>query len=162
VRKLRKRLGNLKTLLKLAHNTAAYMQRDSLLGIEIIEEAAEDDSRGGSESDSGSASSSSSDGAGSNSSSLPLLQATTGLPLLQQLYDYCVLQGDDEEDDEVADKVQLMTMHASKGKEFPCVTVLRAHEGSIPWIHKDEPGSVQAALEQERNLLYVAITRARE
>jgi superfamily I DNA/RNA helicase len=157
LQKLRKRNGNLDTLVKLARNIKAYTETP-VLGLDEVETLAGFGSTDGDDSAEDGASSSSSD----SSSSLPLLQPTTGLPLLQQLYDYCVLQDEDEEEAGDTRKVQLMTMHASKGKEFACVTVLRAHEGSIPSIRKDEVSNVSTVLEQERNLLYVAISRAKE
>jgi hypothetical protein len=168
LRKLRKRIGNLETLVKLARNTAAYTE-SPVHGLPEVETATGFESADGGEvEDSITIRISSSDGqmlgvkAGSSSSSrsqLPLLQPTTGLPLLQQLYDYCVLQGEDDEGADNAEKVQLMTMHASKGKEFACVSVLRVFDGCIPSLRMDGPAG---QLEQERNLLYVAITRAKE
>uniref|UniRef100_A0A383WM30 DNA 3'-5' helicase n=1 Tax=Tetradesmus obliquus TaxID=3088 RepID=A0A383WM30_TETOB len=160
LKKLRKRRDNLDTLLKLARNTRAYTE-SPVLGLDAAEPAANaaglESGDDGGESDAGMPNSSS-----SSSSSLPLLQPTTGLPLLQQLYDYCVLQGEDDEDERDAQKVQLMTMHASKGKEFACVALLRLHDDAMPSIHKDDAGAGSDVLDQERNLLYVAITRAKE
>jgi len=50
-------------------------------------------------------------------------------------------------------KVTLMTMHASKGLEFDCVSVASCVEGVSP--HLDSP------MDEERRLMYVAMTRAR-
>jgi DNA helicase II / ATP-dependent DNA helicase PcrA len=66
------------------------------------------------------------------------------------------------------DAVQLMTVHAAKGLEFKCVFVTGLEEGLFP--HENSIGNtVQAgdgssveAVEEERRLMYVAITRARE
>ena len=57
-----------------------------------------------------------------------------------------------------ADRVQIMTMHASKGLEFPIVFVAYGFSKQITKgaPKEDEP----AALEERRRLLYVAITRA--
>jgi superfamily I DNA/RNA helicase len=177
LRKLRKRVGNLNTLIKLAGNTAAYTE-SPVLGLPEVESATGFDSSDGMESDKlfianvgirsdgevlgNTIEPSTHSGSSDSDSQLPLLQPITGLPLLQQLYDHCMLQGEDDGEEDDAEKVQLMTMHASKGKEFACVSVLRVHEGAIPSIRKDEPSGSAAALEQERNLLYVAITRAKE
>ena len=64
---------------------------------------------------------------------------------------------DATEDDE-RPKVTLMTMHASKGLEFPHVYIVGLEEGLIP----SERSSTEAGVEEERRLLYVAITRAKE
>ena len=57
------------------------------------------------------------------------------------------------------DRVTLMTMHAAKGLEFPVVFVIAVEHGLLPHERsKEDP----AALEEERRLLFVAITRARE
>lgn len=60
--------------------------------------------------------------------------------------------------DERADMVTLMTMHAAKGLEFPFVYIIGFEEGIIP--HKK---SIQEnKLDEEKRLLYVAMTRAEE
>jgi DNA helicase-2/ATP-dependent DNA helicase PcrA len=57
-------------------------------------------------------------------------------------------------------KVNLMTIHASKGLEFPVVFIAGAEDGIIPHARSLEEG--EGTLEEERRLFYVAITRARE
>jgi superfamily I DNA/RNA helicase len=60
-----------------------------------------------------------------------------------------------------AEKVALLTMHASKGLEFPVVFIAGCEEGLIPYSH---PGQNKADrdTEEERRLFYVAMTRAKE
>lgn len=65
--------------------------------------------------------------------------------------------GDDEND---KGKVNLMTIHASKGLEFPVVFIAGAEEGLIPHARSVEENG--GDVEEERRLFYVAITRAKD
>jgi len=58
----------------------------------------------------------------------------------------------------VADAVTIATMHAAKGLEWAAVLIPSLVEGVMPIVHARTP----EAMEEERRLLYVAVTRARE
>lgn len=70
---------------------------------------------------------------------------------------------DDEQFDILEDKIKVLTIHSAKGLEFPVVFITGLHNGVLPNSIKsvdDEEAGI--ALERERTLLYVAITRAAE
>jgi DNA helicase-2/ATP-dependent DNA helicase PcrA len=69
------------------------------------------------------------------------------------------LASDADDKDTAADRVTLMTLHASKGLEFPVVFLVGLEQGLFPGYRSlDDP----AALEEERRLCYVGLTRAKE
>ncbi|MBQ0002574.1 MAG: UvrD-helicase domain-containing protein [Treponema sp.] len=80
------------------------------------------------------------------------------------LYNYLnritLLSRDDGDDENDKGKVNLMTIHASKGLEFPVVFIAGAEDGLIPHARSIEEGD--GNVEEERRLFYVAITRARD
>ncbi len=60
------------------------------------------------------------------------------------------------------DAVQLMTLHSSKGLEFPSVFLMGMEENILPHKESLETGSEGGGLEEERRLAYVGITRAQK
>lgn len=66
-----------------------------------------------------------------------------------------------EEVDPRAEAVTLLTMHASKGLEFPVVFIAGCEDGIVPYDVVAEARSRPCDLDEERRLLYVAMTRAR-
>jgi len=75
---------------------------------------------------------------------------------LQQI---TLLTDADSDSDEEKDTVKLMTVHAAKGLEFPCVFVVGLEENLFPSAMSMYD---REDLEEERRLFYVATTRAKE
>jgi DNA helicase II / ATP-dependent DNA helicase PcrA len=72
---------------------------------------------------------------------------------------HAALESGDNQAQAGQDAIQLMTVHASKGLEFDCVVIGGLEEGLFP--HENSMSS-HDGLEEERRLMYVAITRARK
>jgi superfamily I DNA/RNA helicase len=68
------------------------------------------------------------------------------------------LQKETDGYDPRAERVTLLTLHASKGLEFPVLFIVGCEENLIPYQRKGKPFD----LEEERRLLYVGMTRAQE
>jgi len=71
--------------------------------------------------------------------------------------DIALLTNDDKDKDPNADTVSLMTIHSSKGLEFPAVFIVGLEENLFP---SQRSLNVRSELEEERRLFYVAVTRA--
>jgi DNA helicase-2/ATP-dependent DNA helicase PcrA len=78
-----------------------------------------------------------------------------GLEVFMQ--DVALLTNDDKAADKDADTVSLMTIHSSKGLEFPNVHVVGLEENLFP---SQMSLNSRSDLEEERRLFYVAVTRA--
>ncbi len=82
--------------------------------------------------------------------------AQTGL---EAFLESVALQSDQDELKEETDAVRLMTVHAAKGLEFHCVFITGLEEGLFPYEREDGDA---ADREEERRLMYVALTRAQK
>jgi len=78
---------------------------------------------------------------------------------LEKFLESAALASDQDELKDEANSVRLMTVHAAKGLEYPHVFITGLEEGLFPY-ERDE-GS-ESDREEERRLMYVAITRAKE
>ncbi|WP_042426813.1 UvrD-helicase domain-containing protein [Comamonas granuli] len=90
-----------------------------------------------------------------------ILDADTGETLspLAAFLTHAALEAGDNQAEAGQDAVQLMTVHASKGLEFDAVFIAGLEEGLFP---HENAMSDHGGLEEERRLMYVAITRARQ
>ena len=73
------------------------------------------------------------------------------------------LQSETDAYDPRADRVTLMSLHASKGLEFPVVFIVGCEEGVLPYerVARSETGHSDVVdVEEERRLFYVGLTRA--
>src|SRR5690606_6794058 len=86
-------------------------------------------------------------------------EALAAMSPLAAFLTHASLEAGDNQAQAGQDAVQLMTVHAAKGLEFDSVFITGVEEGLFP----HENSLLEAAgLEEERRLMYVAITRARE
>ncbi len=78
---------------------------------------------------------------------------------LEQFLEQVSLVGEQDEYDEDDSSVTLMTLHIAKGLEFPVVFIVGMEDGIFPHFRSMTDA---AALEEERRLAYVGITRAQQ
>ncbi|WP_342277705.1 ATP-dependent helicase [Spiroplasma endosymbiont of Nephrotoma flavescens] len=83
-----------------------------------------------------------------------------GMELLQHYLQEVSLYVDQDENSANQDRVSLMTSHNAKGLEYDFVFIIGLNEGIFPNTLSIEEGI--SAIEEERRVLYVAITRARK
>ena len=86
------------------------------------------------------------------------LRETTETPTIDEWMQNIMLQTDQDSEDD-GNRVTLMTVHSAKGLEYDYVYIVGMEEGLFPSSRTVE--SVQE-LEEERRLMYVAITRAKK
>jgi DNA helicase II / ATP-dependent DNA helicase PcrA len=80
-------------------------------------------------------------------------------PALERFLETVALQADTDRLKTGNEMVTLMTLHAAKGLEFPCVYLVAIEENILPHSRcKEDP----MQLEEERRLLFVGITRAKD
>ncbi|WP_371323408.1 UvrD-helicase domain-containing protein [Dechloromonas sp. ZY10] len=70
------------------------------------------------------------------------------------------LEAGEHQAGEGQEAVQLMTVHAAKGLEFDAVFITGLEQGLFP--HENAVSEGEAGLQEERRLMYVAVTRARK
>jgi DNA helicase-2/ATP-dependent DNA helicase PcrA len=87
------------------------------------------------------------------------VDAPVALSPLAAFLSYAALEAGENQAQAGQDAVQMMTVHAAKGLEFDSVFITGVEEGLFP--HENSLLEAEG-LEEERRLMYVAITRARE
>ena len=89
----------------------------------------------------------------------PMVTETSLHTGLDAFLESAALASDQDELKDDANAVRLMTVHASKGLEFKVVFITGLEEGLFPYQREGDEG---ADKEEERRLMYVAITRAQK
>lgn len=92
-----------------------------------------------------------------NATRLFTVDESSGLSPIAAFLAQAALEAGEEQRGETDQCVQLMTLHAAKGLEFPVVFIVGLEEGLFPSFYAEEnPGGI----DEERRLCYVGMTRA--
>ena len=91
-------------------------------------------------------------------SAIKQFEDSEDIPTLLTFLETITLDTDTESEEDEGHQVSLMTIHGSKGLEYPYVFVVGAEETVFPSYRSVEEGG--QAIEEERRLFYVAMTRA--
>ena len=86
-------------------------------------------------------------------------EGNENLRMTDYLSEVSLLTDQDNETEDDVEKVTLMTVHAAKGLEFDAVCIVGLEEHLFP---SDMSGDDERQIEEERRLMYVAMTRARK
>ncbi len=78
---------------------------------------------------------------------------------LEMFLESAALASDQDEIKDTESKVRLMTVHAAKGLEYAYVFIVGLEEGLFPYSREDD---AKNSIEEERRLMYVALTRAKK
>ena len=89
------------------------------------------------------------------------LQSEEGMPTLAGFLEEVSLVADIDQVGEEDNRVLLMTLHSAKGLEFPCVYLVGMEDGLFPGYAAIQSPD-ESAMEEERRLAYVGITRVKE
>jgi len=98
------------------------------------------------------------DAFGSDVTPEALVSTETTQPELDRFLAHAALEAGEHQAGAGHDALQLMTVHAAKGLEFHAVFITGLEEGLFP---HEQSANEENGLEEERRLMYVAITRAR-
>jgi DNA helicase-2/ATP-dependent DNA helicase PcrA len=85
----------------------------------------------------------------------------TGTSALEMFLEQTALTADTDSLDKSTEKVSLMSLHAAKGLEFPVVYIIAMEENVLPSSRAVNSWD-ETAIEEERRLFFVGITRAEE
>jgi DNA helicase-2/ATP-dependent DNA helicase PcrA len=98
-----------------------------------------------------------------NDQGIEIIDADAALPTvmspLSAFLSHASLEAGDNQAQAGQDALQLMTVHAAKGLEFDAVFIGGLEEGLFPHENSSQE---ESGVEEERRLMYVAITRARK